>query len=253
MPNWCNNSVTIHHTDEKKMQELVTAINDGRFCDHVVPMPAELGAGEDWNALHSSPWNADELQTSDAMDVMSARATANLEKYGYGGWYDFRIENWGTKWDVECRCYDHGRHHPEADCALAVVDNTDVPYGITVYRTEFDFDSAWNPPLGVYRALMEQGYYCRALYYEQGMQFAGIWDNGVREGYDLDTMTREEFHQRAPALDEHFNISADMEWNDDDESDAAHAELATLVDAESPGEILTIVKHASKHIIKGER
>ena len=244
MPNWCNNSVTIHHTDEKKMQELVTAINDGRFCDYMVPMPAELGVDE---LTLSKPAyfgaNADELQTADAMYVMSARAAVNLEKYGYGGWYDFRTENWGTKWDVEV----------EADCTLDVVDNTDVPYGITVYRTEFHFDSAWNPPLGVYRALVEQGYHCRALYYEQGMQFAGIWDNGVRERYNLDTMTREEFHQRAPALDEHFNIGADMEWNDDDESDAAHAELATLIDAESPAEILTIVKHASKHIIKGER
>lgn len=211
MPNWCNNSVTIHHTDANKMRRLVTAVNRKSFCNHVVPMPTELDS-------HADGW----LPANWATTVFGK---ANIRKYGYASWYDFRIAEWGIKWDVEA-----------CDCVIA---GTVQPDGVTLHSAAFHFLSAWCPPNGIYETLIKQGYYCRALYYEPLMQFAGIWDNGIIESYNVDTMTGEEFHQRAPELDDHFNIAADMEWDDNDRSDNAHAEeLATLIDAESPNRIL---------------
>jgi hypothetical protein len=41
------------------------------------------------------------------------------------------------------------------------------------------FDSAWSPPLGLYDKLFELGYDVKASYWEPGMAFCGIWDNGA--------------------------------------------------------------------------
>jgi len=41
------------------------------------------------------------------------------------------------------------------------------------------FDSAWAPPVGLYEKLFELGYDIKATYWEPGMAFCGIWDNGT--------------------------------------------------------------------------
>jgi hypothetical protein len=41
------------------------------------------------------------------------------------------------------------------------------------------FDSAWSPPVGLYEKLVDLGYDVKATYWEPGMAFCGIWDNGV--------------------------------------------------------------------------
>lgn len=73
MPNWCHNTVKISHTDPAKLEELVQAIRDGKFCQSVIPVPQEL--------------------------------TDN----GSNGWYDFCVSHWGTKWDIDpesADCYE---------------------------------------------------------------------------------------------------------------------------------------------------
>ena len=68
-----------------------------------------------------------------------------------GEWdYDFCVANWGTKWEVDGEV---GR----ADRNTAV----------------FMFDSAWAPPVEVYRALCAAGYEVEAFYDEPGMAFCG--------------------------------------------------------------------------------
>lgn len=161
-------------------------MEEGRFLDSVIPVPQEL-----------KDTVAGSFGDEGEQKALEAQTERNLEKYGYSNWYDFCIGRWQTKWDV-------------------TVDQAYVdPDGATVTAS---FDSAWSPPLGVYEELVEQGYSVRAYYYESGMGFAGIWDNGDDDCYSdwgdsqgaKDTLPEE--------LDEFFAISeSQAEWEAENE------------------------------------
>ena len=50
-------------------------------------------------------------------------------------WYNWRVQNWGTKWD----------------CYSLEIDDTDMPHGF-----EVNFETAWSPPEEVATAIREQ-------------------------------------------------------------------------------------------------
>ncbi len=89
MPNWCNNRVVISHEDSNKMEALVAAIKDGKFCNHVIPVPESL------QIVAGSVGDPEEQKK---LEEDTAR---NLEVHGYGNWYDFCVNRWGTKWDID--------------------------------------------------------------------------------------------------------------------------------------------------------
>ena len=176
MPNWCNNFVEVSHEDPQKIKALAEAMERGEFLDYVIPVPAELK-----ETMAGS--YGDEAKQAE----LEAQTRRNIEKYGAGNWYDFCVNRWGTKWDVGCE--GTVDVHPDGKLVTA------------------SFDSAWSPPTGVYEELVNQGYEVRAYYYESGMCFAGIWDNGDDDCYQdwgdsqgaKDTLPED--------LDEFFGIS----------------------------------------------
>jgi len=176
MPNWCSNFVEVGHEDPTKITALAEAFNRGEFCDHVCPVPEDLKivAGSVGDPV--------------AQAELERKTRENREKYGAGNWYDFCTSRWGTKWDV-------GGDGSEADVH---------PDGNLMTAS---FDSAWAPPMGVYDALVEQGYTVRAYYYESGMCFAGIYDNGSDDCYS-DWGDSQGAKDTLPAeLDDFFAIS----------------------------------------------
>jgi hypothetical protein len=191
MPNWCNNRVVISHEDSSKMEALVAAINDGKFCNHVIPVPEDLHivagrVGDD---------------TDPAQIDLEAKEKSNLEKYGAANWYDFCVNRWGTKWDIDP--YEKIK-----------IDQ----YG----QIEFGFDSAWAPPVGVYDELVNQGFEVEATYYESGMAFVGRWHNGyddcVEFGGETSATVRDVIGEE---LDDEYGISetmAEYEEMDKDET-----------------------------------
>jgi hypothetical protein len=162
------------------------AFNDGALLNEFIPVPDALritagfmGDGEEQRKL--------EEQTA-----------ANREKYGYGNWYDFCVSEWGTKWDIG------------ADGNQA----TDIPGGLAL-----GFDSAWSPPVGAYEKLVDLGFSIRAMYYEPGMAFAGIWEDGVDEFYEYGGLNSEQIAEELPPeLDECFCISESAaEWEEENQ------------------------------------
>lgn len=183
MPNWCNNVVSITHSDPEKLRALVEAVNAKRFLDSVIPVPKDLT-----ETVAGFP--SEELR-----EAHEAKEQSNMEKYGFKNWYDFCVNRWGTKWDVEA--YDTVEFDPA---------------GVT-----FGFDSAWSPPTGVYAALVEQGFSVTGFYYEPGMAFAGKWSDEDGDQYwELGDMTSEQVRDLLPEdLDEVMCISENMEqWEE---------------------------------------
>lgn len=181
MPNWCNNSVMITHTDPFKIKALAMAMEDNRFLEQVIPVPESLRivAGRVGDDL-------DPKQIE-----LEAQTMQNLSTYGYANWYDFCVGRWGTKWDVETQ-------------GMVTVSDD----GRTV---EAGFDSAWSPPLGVYEELVEQGYEVVGYYNDSGMGFVGKWDNGDDLCYDYSSCNSETVRGYiGDELDDYFGISESM-------------------------------------------
>ena len=186
MPNWCNNSVEIRHTDPAMIERVRKGFNGEGLFGELIPCPKELidtvsgFMGEDKQAAHE------------------AQQKANLEKYGYANWYDHNVNEWGTKWDVG------------ADGNPA----QDIPGGLML-----GFESAWSPPIGAYEKLVEMGFSIRAMYYEPGMAFAGIWEDGIDDYYDYGGLDSAGIADELPVeLDEAFGISESIaEWEEENQ------------------------------------
>lgn len=178
MPNWCNNVVTISHKDPAKMAALTEAINAGNFCKFVIPIPEALT-----NTTAPNRENPEVL----------------IEKTGYSDWYDFCVNEWGTKWDIDP--YDK----------VVIEDGVMVSFG---------FDSAWAPPVGVYDKLYEEGYVVEASYYEPGMAFVGKYEHGFDECIDISGETSKTVVDViGEELDDQFGISESMECFEDEENE----------------------------------
>ena len=123
------------------------------------------------------------------------------------GWdWNFCVENWGTKWESE---YDESNITME---------------GNTVRCT---FLTAWSPPIGIYKAMCEQGFEVEALYCEPGMCFVGKIQGDELDFNDLyyeygseDSNTVRELI--GEELDDAFGISELMEEFERDRDEQDH-------------------------------
>jgi len=81
------------------------------------------------------------------------------------------------------------------------------------------FDSAWAPPTNAYEKLMAMGFQIRAMYYEPGMGFCGVWDNGQDDEYSLGGLNSDEVAELLPPeLDEAYGISESIAEYEDEEN-----------------------------------
>ena len=135
-----------------------------------------------------------------------AQQKANIEKYGYANWYDFCVNEWGTKWEIG------------ADGNPA----QDIPGGLML-----GFESAWAPPIAAYEKLTEQGFRIRAMYYEPGMAFAGVWEDGNDDYYEYSGLDSAGIAEQLPVeLDEAFGISESVaEWEAENEEENIDIDL----------------------------
>ena len=182
MPNWCNNVLELAHKDPAMIERARVAFDEGKLCNEFVPVP---------DALHIVAGRVGD-DTDPKQIELEAQSQANKAKYGYDNWYDFCVGEWGTKWDV-------GGDGMTADLS---------PDG----RLTMSFDSAWSPPCYFYEKMVDLGFEVRAYYYESGMCFAGIWEDGIDDFYELgDCANADEAEATLPSiLDEMFCISESM-------------------------------------------
>ena len=189
MPNWCNNTLTLEHEDPAMIARAKAAFLDGRLLDEFIPVPKDLHIVAGSVGAKDSPEQI----------ALEAQEKANLEAHGYATWYDYCVNEWGTKWDVGG---DDGTYN-------------DIEGGIIV-----SFDSAWAPPIEAYRKLEDLGFEIKAYYFEGGMMFAGIYKDGDDDYYELEGMTASDAVDILPEdLNELFGISSSIEEYDAEENE----------------------------------
>ena len=176
MPNWCNNIVTIEHKNKTAIDRVEKAFVKGELCNEFLPIPEELN-----NTSSPNNKNGDEMKN----------------KYNYRDWYEFQVNEWGTKWDVGGELSSFERESKK--------------------KIELTFDSAWSPPVGLYNKLTEEGYNVMAYYYEPGVGYAGVYSSELgSQDYSLPQTAKEVENYVPEELDEMFNISASMQEQEDE-------------------------------------
>lgn len=156
MPNWCNNVVEIEAISQDMIARVAEAAKKGSLLQEFIPCPQDL---------LDTVCGSVGVDGSPAQTALEDQQALNVKKYGYSTWYEWKIANWGTKWDI-------------GECTVEEVEGSD---GFALTLT---FDSAWSPPVGAYEKLEALGFKIKAFYHEGGMQFAGIWENGSDDYYE---------------------------------------------------------------------
>jgi len=189
MPNWCNNYLVLEHEDPTMIERAKTAFAEGKLLAEFVPVPESL------HIVAGSVGDPDEQKK---LEEDTAR---NIEVHGYGNWYDYCVNEWGTKWDVG----------GEGDQATE-----DGPNAIRM-----NFDSAWAPPIAAMEKFQDQGFRVKLVYWESGMCFCGLFDENGDDYYDYTDMTADELEKEInPKIDECMSIIENLrEWEDEENID----------------------------------
>jgi hypothetical protein len=161
MPNWCNNSLTLRFPTKEEAKE---------FNQHVDRVESESKIQDEHN---------------NDLTILGYFVPEPDYNHQEQGWYWWRVENWGTKWDINL----YERHF---------VDD---------YTVFLGFDTAWSPPIETYGAMTDQGVYVEASYYEPGMCFVGTWVGGDDDFYNYAEI------EDPQEIRDYIGSDLDDEWN----------------------------------------
>ena len=195
MPNWCSNTLTIGHSDPAMIKRVEDAVTKGELLNEFVPVPEDL-------KITAGTMTEDE----------KVQAAKNREKYGYENWYDYCVNEWGTKWDV--------------DAEVLMATDTAI---------DLQFESAWSPPIGWYEKMVDLGFTIDAYYYEPGVGYCGHWYDGCDELYEIGA-TSDETRDTVPQdIDEMFGISESQYEYEQENRDELQAWIEDAVEAKKEG------------------
>lgn len=184
MPNWCSNQMKLTHDNPAMMGKAVDNWNSGQFLEKFFPMPHEFHVAmpsvEDFKLrTHPEYWRKFEEMNKALL----------LKYFGYESWYEWRLSNWGIKWDI-------GQHMGDGP--------TQIDNGVMVV----EFESPWGPPLTAYEKLSNLGYKIEAKYNEPGMTFCGTWNDGEEDYFDYGGVPTDQIRKYVgQELDDFFRIS----------------------------------------------
>ena len=130
MPNHCHNRVTFYSANTEAVAKLKQIFEDENCFGQIIPEP-------DWanTPLMSSDMPKYNWDTplGKVGELPQPNGTFQSTDRRDDRWYDWRIQNWDTKWD----CYD-------------VVVTDDDPESV-----EIEFNTAWSPPEAICHQIRE--------------------------------------------------------------------------------------------------
>ena len=148
MPNWCHNSVSFYSDNEKDIATLYEIFSNDQPFNKLVPSP-------DWK---NTPNDKGELPIKREMKSPNGEVCHVTYDFPDGTnddrWYNWNSTNWGTKWDI---------FKDDIEC-----EGDENSF-------ECEFDTAWAPAEGVFRAIRDKfpDVNVTWFYDEPGMMVAG--------------------------------------------------------------------------------
>ena len=153
MPNWCDNTLYLTHKDPKMVDKAIEGWKNNKFFATLRPEPDYTKV----KVKHTFPTN---MVTGEAKSEFVEADQA---------WWDWRLQNWGTKWEIV-----------SDESYLDIQENE---HGKSIRAS---FSTAWSPPTDLYEYLHEEGYEIKAHYYEGGCAFCGTWEDGLEDFYNIE-------------------------------------------------------------------
>ena len=185
MPNYCNNNIVITGPNSviDKIEKIANG-DKGDLLQYFYPMPKELND----TVAGPEPKTKKEKLEKRRLQV----------EYGASNWYDWRVENWGTKWDI-----------------MEFYNITRKEIGEDESEIALGFDTAWAPALGAYEKFIDENSNCslKAYYYEPGCDFMGEWDNGIDSCFEVEKYGLDDNFWKqgiGKTLDDYFGITESM-------------------------------------------
>jgi len=147
MPNWCYNRVSIYSENIDQVTELFDIFNNPEPFNALIPSPK-------WSETPNEDGELPVLEEHKDSDGKVLFTTHKFPKSGKTDdrWYDWQIQNWGTKWEP-----------------------TDISVEQCDEELELTFNTAWSPPEDICRAIRNKypDISVSWFYDEPGMEVAG--------------------------------------------------------------------------------
>jgi hypothetical protein len=158
MPNWCTNELYVTGDKQQLADFKAKTMNEKEefTLDILIPTPPDLISVVSPNIYRG---NDDDQE---AKDVHEAYTHALKLRYGYDSWYDWRINNWGIKWDASETYYNE----------------------LSEESMHVSFWSPWAPPITWVSKVAKMYPLLNFVleYMEEGMDFCGVFEaNGDDE------------------------------------------------------------------------
>lgn len=165
MPNYCYNTLTVSGPDAV-LKQFDTQFKEGGLdliVDHKLPLTKD-----EVDKINKKDYLIYQIgEKDDVYSFKGLKSINSLSSYSFSafippdlntferGWYDWRIENWGTKWD-------------------AGIEAAEESPGSLSYQ----FDTAWSPPTPVIECMIKTypGLVFKFKYVEEGPSYAGIME-----------------------------------------------------------------------------
>ena len=197
MPNWCNNYLELEHEDPAMIERAQKAFAEGKLLAEFCPVP---------ESLHIVAGRVGDDADAEQKKLLEA-TEHNLATHGYGNWYDYCVNEWGTKWDVG----------GEGDQATVESPNA----------IKMNFDSAWAPPIAAMEKFQDLGFKVKLIYWESGMCFAGIFDENGDDYIDYSNMSAAELAEEInPEVDECMCIVENLQmWEEENAEDEENIDI----------------------------
>jgi hypothetical protein len=145
MPNFCANDVTIKSDNPVEFHRFLKV---SELVNNSVDSAAGL-----FERLHPQPKTVSNDSKEPGVTESFMNALNGNTEYAYDNWYDWRIANWGTKWDV-CNPY-----------FVLILDNV----------VDLSYETAWSPAEAIWAKVSKDfpDFEITLKYVEEGMDFMG--------------------------------------------------------------------------------
>jgi hypothetical protein len=195
MPNWCWNRLIVDGPLEDRQRVFQEVWTGGKIFNKILPEPDKYTDDIIDDLLRSETGLQAMLIEASVDDGESTEdhIRGTRARLAEKAWYYWRIEHWGTKWDLE-----------------------DGDYDFSDDGTTICFDTAWAPPVPVIRAMSRRypTLNIRLKYFEPSMCFAGEATFISGEGPD-------NYYQAGENDEEYWRLAAEFgfEWDEEEEED----------------------------------